>query len=68
MLIALEDLNFKFRGYYTGYRGISYYLNFQGSESVNYYYPSDLINENSLGEGQYGIPLYCPCCTEWGID
>ena len=59
---------FKFRGYYTGYRGISYFLNFQGSESVNYYYPSDLINENSLGEGQYGIPLYCPCCTKWGID
>ena len=21
-----------------------------------------------MGEGQYGIPLYCPCCTKWGID
>ena len=59
---------FKFRGYYVGYRGNTYYLNFEGSEDVNYYYPSDLINENSFGEGQYGIPLYCPCCTEWGID
>ena len=59
---------FKFRGYYIGYRGHNYNLNYYGYENIYHYYPSDLINENSFGEGQYGIPLYCPCCNEWDID
>ena len=65
----LYDLGgFKQRGYYVGNRGWTGRLSYTGIESISHYYPSDLINENSFGDGQYGIPLYCPCCQKYTAD
>ena len=58
----------KQRGYYTGQRGISKELSFTGWENFYYYYPSDVINENSFGDGQYAITLFCPCCNKYTAD
>ena len=58
---------FKARGYYTGDRGLSHYFDFSKSESIDYYFPNDLLNPISFGEGYYGVTLTCPCCTQYSL-
>lgn len=58
---------FKARGYYVGDRGLSHYFDFYKSESIDYYYPNDLLNPISYEEGNYGVALTCPCCSEHNL-
>ena len=49
---------FKARGYYVGDRGLSHYFDFYKSESIDYYYPNDLLKLKNSQKSPTDILLY----------